>query len=139
MSDLLPRIHVTDQDWRRLASLVTTPLGRWPPHACSFLDGELARAEVVPARAVRPDTVTMNSLVRFEVGEGGRRCTRTLAYPWDADARSERLSVLSPLGSALLGLAVGDVIPWPLPDGSTVRVRVLGVLYQPEAEGHWSL
>lgn len=139
MSDLLPQIHVTDQDWRRLAGLVTTPLGRWPSHACAFLDGELARAEVVPARAVRPDIVTMNSRVCFEVGEGGRRCTRTLVYPWDADASSERLSVLSPLGSALLGLSVGDVIPWPLPDGSTVRVRVLRVLYQPEAEGHWSL
>jgi regulator of nucleoside diphosphate kinase len=139
VNDVLPRIHVTDQDWRRLTSLVTIPLGPWTPQACAFLDGELARAEVVPARAVGPDVVTMNSRVCFEVGDGGRRCTRTLVYPWDADPNAGRLSVLSPLGVALLGLSVGDVIPWALPDGSAVRVRVLEILYQPEAEGHWFL
>ncbi|MFO0653440.1 MAG: GreA/GreB family elongation factor [Polyangiales bacterium] len=79
----------------------------------------------------------MNSRVRFEVG-GARRIDRTLVYPWDADELTGRLSVLSPLGSALLGLKVGDTIAWSLPDGTAVDVRVIALLYQPEAAGdHW--
>ncbi len=137
--EALPRIRVTDQDWQRLTSLVSARGERWSPQASAALDEELARAEVVSAREVGPDVVTMNSRVLYEVDDGGRRCVRTLVYPWDADEAAGRLSVLSPLGSALLGLRVGDAIDWPVGGGARVRVRVLEVPYQPEAEGDWML
>lgn len=135
--DAHPTIHVTEQDWKRLTSLLTTTGGRWSVETREALDAELARATVVPREGVGPDVVTMNSRVRFEVG-GARRMDRTLVYPWDADELTGRLSVLSPLGSALLGLKIGDTIAWSLPDGTTVDVRVIELLYQPEAAGdHW--
>lgn len=135
--DAHPTIHVTEQDWKRLTSLLTTTGGRWSVETREALDAELARATVVPREGVGPDVVTMNSRVRFEVG-GTRRMDRTLVYPWDADELTGRLSVLSPLGSALLGLKIGDTIAWSLPDGTTVDVRVIELLYQPEAAGdHW--
>lgn len=139
VNESLPPIRVTDQDWRRLTSLLTTPRGRCTPEVRALLDEELARAEVVPAHAVHPNVVTMNSRVRFELGDGGRAIERTLVYPWDADPSTGHLSVLSPLGSVLLGLTVGDVFHWANTDGSSVQVRVLVVVYQPEAEGDWSL
>lgn len=132
-----PRIHVTERDWRRLTSMLTVPGARWSTARCDALDAELARAVVVPSASVRPDVVTMNSRVRFEV-IGKRTYDRTLVYPWDADEETGRISVLSPLGSALLGLSVGDTMTWALPDGTAVDVRVLEVLFQPEAAGdHW--
>jgi len=134
-----PTIRVTDQDWRRLTSLITLSIGRWKPEACAALDDGLARAEVVPTRAVRPDVVTMNSQVAFELGEGGERRVRTLVYPWDADHHLDGLSVLSPLGSALLGRSVGDAIHRSLSDGAVMHVRVLEIPYQPEAAGDWLL
>lgn len=133
-SDSLPRIHVTEQDWRRLNSLLTTARRRGSLAEDEALDAELSRAEVVPSSAIAPDVVTMNSQVRFALSDG-RVCVRTLVYPWDADAERGRVSVLAPLGQALLGLSVNDVMPWSLPDGRVVKVRVLEVLYQPEAAG----
>jgi regulator of nucleoside diphosphate kinase len=130
----MPTIHVTDQDWRRLTSLVTLPIAPWKPQACVSLDAGLARAKVVPTRAVPAHVVTMNSRVAIEFGDG-RRCERTLVYPWDAARRPDCLSVLAPLGSALLGRSVGDAIPWPLPDGASMQVRVVDIPYQPEAAG----
>lgn len=137
-SDALPRIYVTEQDWRRLNSLLTTARRRGSLAEDEALDAELARAEVVPSSEIPPDVVTMNSQVRFALGDG--RCyVRTLVYPWDADAERGRVSVLAPLGNALLGLSVDDVMTWSLPDGRTVKVKVLEVLYQPEAAGNPNL
>ena len=128
-------VLMTENDWRRLSSLVTAPLGRWSVKACEALDATLERAEVIPSEAVRPDVVTMNSRVRYAI-DGQEPCVRTLVYPWDADITTEKVSVLAPLGSALLGQRVGSAVEWPRPDGSMMRVRVLDVLYQPEAQGH---
>ncbi len=135
---LQPRIYVTDQDWRRLNELLSTKLRELAPAEGAGLDAELARADVVPPRAVPHDVVTMNTRVRFELDDG-RSYVRTLVYPWDADPERGCISVLSPLGNALLGLSVGDAMPWPLPSGQTVTVRVLEVLYQPEARGDFHL
>lgn len=131
---MMRKMSLTDQDRRRLTGLIASPVGRRLPEASRALDAELARAEVVSPRDLGPGVVTMNSCVYYEVADSGARFG-TLVYPWDADPIEGRISVLSPLGSALLGLSVGDVVDWPLATGATLRVRVLGVLYQPEAAG----
>jgi len=96
---------------------------------------EIERAEIVEPAAVPRTLVTMNSVVRFVDAESGVESEIKLVFPGHADAESGRISVLAPVGSALLGLSEGDEIDWPLPQGRKRRLRVLRVTYQPEAEG----
>jgi regulator of nucleoside diphosphate kinase len=77
----------------------------------------------------------MNSRVRFEDLDSGEQLEVTLVYPRDADVDQSKVSVLAPVGSALLGLSVGQSISWPLPGGKSRHLRVVGVTYQPEAAG----
>jgi regulator of nucleoside diphosphate kinase len=77
----------------------------------------------------------MNSRVRFVAEQTGEEQEVTLVYPADADFAHHRVSILAPLGSALLGLRVGQAIDWPVPSGQVKRFRVLAVTHQPEAVG----
>ena len=77
----------------------------------------------------------MNSTVRFTITESGEEFRLTLVYPKDAQGEPDRISILAPVGSALLGLAVGDEIQWPKPGGGMSTVRVIDVSYQPERSG----
>jgi regulator of nucleoside diphosphate kinase len=102
----------------------------------SGLRAELDRADVVEPTDMPEHIVTMNSTVTFE-GEGdGERLTLTLVYPAAAGA-PDTVSILAPVGSALLGLACGQTIEWPTPDGRKRRLKVMKVDYQPEAAGHF--
>lgn len=99
------------------------------------LQAELARAELVEPEQVPADVVTMNSTVRFTVENAAQDFQLTLVYPKDIDGSAGRISVLAPVGSALLGLKQGDRIDWPGPGGSLLRVRIAEVVYQPERAG----
>jgi regulator of nucleoside diphosphate kinase len=96
---------------------------------------EIDRAEVVEPEQIPPNRVTMNSRVRFVDGESKDEHEITLVFPAHADVEENRISVLAPVGSALLGLSVGDTIEWPLPNARSRRLRVVAVTYQPEAAG----
>ncbi|PWK89800.1 nucleoside diphosphate kinase regulator [Fulvimonas soli] len=128
----LPPIVLSRLDVERIEAL----LERLPPAEAARHEGlraELERAEVREPEAMPPDVVTMNSRVRFEDGQGGELAV-TLVYPAAAGAPGT-VSVLAPVGSALLGLARGQEIDWPMPDGRLRRLRVVGVEWQPEAAG----
>ena len=99
------------------------------------LEAELARAQIVAPKDVPPTVVTMNSTVRFEVESSHDEFQLTLVYPKDIDASGEKISILAPVGSALLGLSQGDEIEWPKPGGGVLRVRIKEVVYQPERAG----
>jgi len=133
-----PDITVTELDLKRLGAVLETS-GPSNEDAADRLHGELVRATVLPAREVPSDLVTMNSRVSYRDESAGVRREVTLVYPDAADSSARRVSVLSPLGSALLGLRVGQAIEWPLPNGNRKRYRVLAVPYQPEACGHFHL
>jgi regulator of nucleoside diphosphate kinase len=127
-------IIITDTDLQRLLPVLEqndTP-------ASDALDTELHRAVIVPQDRVPADVVTMNSEVVYEDLQTHQRRTVRVVYPKDADARSGRISVLAPIGSALLGLRVGQTIEWEVPTG-TKRIRVVEVRYQPEASGDYAL
>ena len=109
------------------------PANAFPGKAA--LEAELARAEIVEPEAIPPNVVTMNSTVRFTIAEAGEEFRLTLVYPKDVGGEHERISVLAPVGSALLGLSVGDELEWPRPGGGKSTVRVIDVLYQPERSG----
>ena len=104
---------------------------------CEALEAELDRAEVVAPADVPADVVTMNSRVRFADADTGEEQEATLVYPADANVKESRISVLAPIGAALLGLSIGQFIEWPVPSGATKRLRVVSVLYQPEAAGEF--
>lgn len=103
----------------------------------AYLDAlakELDQAEVVPPDQIPPDVVTMNSKVRVSVAGSKRGMTFTLVYPQDADFDEDRISVLAPIGTALLGYRVGDEVEWDVPAGRR-RYRIEKIEYQPEAAG----
>ena len=129
-----PPIVVTRQDLERLQNLI----GDGDSPALERLDTELARAEVVEPEAVPDDVVTMNSDVVYEDAATNVQRTVRVVYPGEADGTLGRVSVLAPIGSALLGLRVGQEIEWPTP-GGVRRVRVVRVEYQPEREGDYDL
>lgn len=128
---LLPQIHLTQADLDRLLALIESSAGK----PFEKLEGELLRAKVVPRDRIPHDLVTMNSRVVFENETTQERREITLVYPDLADIDAGRISVLVPVGTALLGLRVGQSIDWTLPSGETQRYRIVDVPYQPEAHG----
>lgn len=132
MSTQEPRIVVTSTDMERLRTLIDTTAG----DKADALDAELLRAEVVEPTQVPPDVVTMNSRVVYRDEDTGETREVTLSYPKDASLADGRVSVLAPVGAALLGLSVGQEIDWQLPGGKTKRLHILSVTYQPQAAGH---
>lgn len=130
-----PSIVVTEQDALRLSGLLES-LPREQRLAVCALEVELERAHVVKASKVPADVVTMNSRVLFEEVHTGMCTEASLVYPGEpTQAEPRGISVLAPVGSALLGLCVGHAIDWRMPNGRLRRYRVLDVLYQPEAAG----
>ena len=98
------------------------------------LRGELERARVVPSREVSRRVVTMHSEVVLLDLDSRQEFTCTLSYPEESDADTGRISVLAPVGTAILGYREGTVVEWPVPAG-TRRLRIEQILYQPEAAG----
>lgn len=128
------KVILTSQDFDRLEALLASlPSNAIPGKAA--LQAELERAEIVDPKEVPPDVVTMNSTVRFQLLETGEEFQLTLVYPKDVQGQPDRISVLAPVGSALLGLSVGDELEWPKPGGGVSTVRVVEVVYQPERAG----
>lgn len=125
-----PPIVLSRLDVERLEAL----LERLPPQEHAALRGELERADVREPAAMPADVVTMNSVVSFEDEGSGERLTLTLVYP-AAAGKPGSVSILAPVGSALLGLTCGQQIDWPMPGGQPRRLRVMEVAYQPEAAG----
>ncbi|HEY7872225.1 MAG TPA: nucleoside diphosphate kinase regulator [Rudaea sp.] len=129
-----PKVIISSLDAERLEKLIDAlPDTAFPGK--KDLEAELARAQIVAPKDVPPTVVTMNSTVRFEVESSHDEFQLTLVYPKDIDASGEKISILAPVGSALLGLSQGDEIEWPKPGGGVLRVRIKEVVYQPERAG----
>lgn len=132
--DKKPRIVLSSQDLERLETLLESlPENAFPGKAA--LQAELNRADVVEPRDVPPSVVTMNSTVRFRMVPAAEEFQLTLVYPKDIDGAGDKISILAPVGSALLGLSVGDGIEWPRPGGGVIKVQIEEIMYQPERAG----
>ena len=127
---------ITDLDRRRLGTLIdqAIQLDALQRRYLADLEQELDRAMTVDATEVPPDVITMNSTVELSDVDSGDTNTYTLVYPDHADIQKNRISILAPVGTAILGYRVGDIVRWPVPDG-LVRVRINNLLYQPERVG----
>src|SRR3546814_8380794 len=133
--DPSPPLLVSRLDCERIEALLEQP-GNSGPGLDRRREG-LARAELREPRDMPRDVITMNSTARFREDSSDSEREITLVYPRDVDGSSDRVSILAPVGSALLGLRVGQAIEWPVPGGRTIRLKVLEVSYQPEAAGEY--
>lgn len=133
-------IHITENDLLRLRSLIIE--ARYSNYrGTPYLDNlvkELERANVVPSKEVPPDVVTMNSQVRLRDLDTDDEMIYTLVFPEDGDVSQGKVSVLAPIGTAMLGYRVGDTFEWQVPAGSRT-LRIEEILYQPEAAGNYDL
>jgi regulator of nucleoside diphosphate kinase len=121
----VPQIIVSNADYERLTDLANASLERLPEVAEELL-AEMERAKVVKDGAVPDDVVRMGSTVTFKSDDGQTR-TMTLVYPVDESLDDHRLSVMTPIGAALIGLGVDQSISWPSRDGKHHRLTVLKV------------
>ena len=130
-----PPIQVTTWDHGRLSAVVDAFRRRGHEPLVDLLAEELDRAELVEPAAVPRDVVTMHSRVTFVDADTGEARTATLVYPGEEDSRRGKLAVVTPAGSALLGLRAGATMSWRTLDGRTKRLSGLEVSHQPEAHG----
>ena len=135
------QIYITRNDLTRLEELLRTARTFSEERDSDYLgqlEALLEGSYTISAREVPADVVTMNSRVRLTSADGGSSTVYTVVFPADADAARQRVSVLAPLGAALLGCRVGQDAVWETPEG-TRRLRVAEMLYQPEAAGDYHL
>ena len=123
-----PAIIINELDAERIDRLLEQPAFANSPVA-DALNEELDRAQMLAPEAMPHDVVTMNSR--------GEERVRTLVFPSQVTDSASQLSVLAPVGAALLGLKVGSTIHWELPGGASTHLEVLELLYQPEAAGEF--
>lgn len=128
-----PRITLTAIDHERLTQLATAATDTFPEVAAELAD-ELARARVLTKGRHLGDTVRMGSEVLFCDETTGRETTVTLVYPQDADIAQGRISILTPVGTALIGLSVGQSINWTTRGGDVKRLTVRDVREPAQAE-----
>lgn len=133
-------IHVTKQDLDRLRGLIDAmrPSSSRDMENIRRLRHALEIADVRNPAEISHDVVTMNSRVTIRDIETGERAVYTLVYPEKADHREGRISVIAPLGSAMLGYRTGDEVEWDVPKGKK-RFRIEEIQYQPEASGDYHL
>ncbi|MCK8601807.1 nucleoside diphosphate kinase regulator [Desulfoferrobacter suflitae] len=134
-------IYVTEFDFKRLNKLIEMledAPGALDARYLEELDDELRRAKVVDPTNVPADIVTMNSKVRLTDLDTGRDVIYQLVFPGDADAGQNKISVLAPMGTALIGFKVGDTVEWAAPAG-VKKMRIEEIIYQPEAAGDFHL
>jgi len=132
----MARLVVTESDLARLNRLLASEFARVisPVEYLDDLRRELANARVVSRQKVSRNVVTMNSTVTHQDLETGERKTYTLVYPDRADIANYLLSVLAPVGTAILGQKARDELKWRVPSGWR-RLKVQRVVYQPERNG----
>ncbi|KQY86480.1 GreA/GreB family elongation factor [Pelomonas sp. Root1444] len=130
---------LTELDHVRLLNLLRRDAtGDRLPAQLQAVGDLLDACAIVPSRQVAADVVTMGSEVLVEDPQTGQRSTLTLCYPADAEPALGRVSVLSPVGAALLGLRAGGTAEWSTPTGDLKAAVVLAILFQPEASGDYA-
>jgi regulator of nucleoside diphosphate kinase len=133
-------IQITEFDFQRLKKLI-----REAQHSdyrgseyLANLQAELDSAQIVPSQVVSQEVITMNSIVVLLDLATGKEETYSLVFPEDADIEQGKISILAPIGTAMLGYKIGDTFEWEAPAGKR-RLKVKRIIYQPEAAGDYHL
>jgi regulator of nucleoside diphosphate kinase len=133
-------IHITAFDLERLRRLLSNAQATEYRESeyLEKLKMELDRASIVTPQEIPPTVVTMNSTIELVDMDTKETETYTLVFPDDADISKGKISILAPIGTAMLGYEIGDVFEWEVPAGKR-RLRVERIIYQPEASGNFDL
>jgi regulator of nucleoside diphosphate kinase len=134
-------IYITKSDYERLTKLIEIAREREGDANREYLDTleeELDRAELVQQKDIPADVITMRSTVRLKDLATSEEMIYQLVFPTEANYEEGRISVLAPIGTAMLGYRRGDVIEWQVPSGAR-RLSVEQVIYQPESSGEYHL
>ncbi len=133
-------IHITDNDMPQLRKLLegTKLWNRKDREYLEHLEEELDRAVLVPSEKVPGNVVTMNSRMRVKDLDSEKEMLIQLVFPSEADFERGKISILAPIGTALIGYRTGDTVEWKVPSGLR-RLRIEEVTYQPEASGDYHL
>lgn len=131
-------IHITENDLSRLRTTIVEAMrGKYRNSAYLHdLQAELDRAEVVSSAQIPPDVITMNTRVLLRDLDANEELDLRLCYPEEMEGEGS-VSILAPIGTAILGYRVGDELDWQTPGGVS-RLRVEKILYQPESSGDYS-
>lgn len=133
------KAHITINDYQRLTGLIEfASLKLKMPEIVNRLRTKFETAKMLPQDRILESVITMNSRVLLKDVSNGREAEVTITYPQDADNREGKISVFSPIGIALLGRQIGDIVSWKVPAG-TGRFEVVKIIYQPETVGHYYL
>lgn len=132
------QIYITEIDYDRLNDLLNEALieGVQGDDSFKILESELKKAKIVDSKKLPPNVVTMNSRVLINLNGSDEEVD--LVYPHEADLIENKISVLSPIGTAILGYMEGDTINCDVPSG-TMNIKIKRILYQPEAAGDYDL
>lgn len=133
-------IYVTELDYNRLNGLIdrTRERNSVDREYLNKLEAELDRAEIVDPKDIPSDVITMRSKVRLKDLVSGQSATYSLVFPAEANFADGKISVLAPIGTAILGYRTGDTIEWPVPSGLR-QLQIEEILYQPESAGDHEL
>lgn len=130
-----PNIILSEQDLQRLETMLENQSKL--SETMIRLEDELARAEVVEPKEIASNIVTMHSRVLLTIAPSTETVEVTLVYPHEFKGEKGQVNVIAPIGAAILGLAEGQTIEWPQPDGHAMKVTIEKVLFQPESEGDY--
>ena len=131
------RIIINSRDYAKLRQLIATNPSQENQYIKN-LDHELSNATLLDPDKIPPDVITMNTRVCFSEADESEDFIYTIVYPEDADIEQGKISVLAPIGTALLGYRTGDKVSWKVPAGVKTFI-VKKILYQPESEGNYYL
>jgi regulator of nucleoside diphosphate kinase len=128
-----PPILINRLDAERLQRLIDDASEK-DQAVAELLEIELARGEVIDPEDIPDNVVSMNSQIQFTDLTRGRQMVRTLVYSHAINSVEDAISIMAPIGAGLIGLKVGDMIDWPIPNHGDVRLRIDAIFWQPERE-----
>ena len=136
----MKKVTLTKNDYTRIYKAITDAKNSKTINSneAEKLLSELSKAEIVPSEKIDKDVVTMNSEVKLFFENTQKEQFFKIVYPQDANLKENKISIFSPIATALIGYKIGDEIEWIVPGGMT-KIKIVDLIYQPEAAGDFDL
>ena len=136
----MKKVTLTKNDYTRIYKAITDAKNSKTINSneTEKLLSELIKAEIVPSEKIDKDVVTMNSEVKLFFENTQKEQSFKIVYPQDANLKENKISIFSPIATALIGYKIGDEIEWIVPGGIT-KIKIVDLIYQPEAAGDFDL
>ena len=140
MHNIMKKVTLTKNDYTRIYKAITDAKNSKTINSneAEKLLSELSKAEIVSSEKIDKDVVTMNSEVKLFFENTQKEQSFKIVYPQDANLKENKISIFSPIATALIGYKIGGEIEWIVPGGMT-KIKIVDLIYQPEAAGDFDL